>query len=42
MTSRKRRIGSKKWKKSGHKTIEWYINQYGTNGVSKWERIGRK
>ena len=42
MTSRKRRIGGKKWKNSGHKTREWYINQYGIKGVSKWERNGRK
>lgn len=42
MTSRKRRIGSKKWRNSGHKTKEWYISQYGTNGIRYWERTGRK
>ena len=41
MTSRKRRAGSRKWKRSGHKTREWLINQFGRTGISMWERNGR-
>lgn len=42
MMSRKRKVGSKKWKKCGHKTREWFINQYGNYGILRWERTGRK
>jgi len=41
MKSKRNRIGSKNWKKSGHKTREWYINQYGKSGIAMWEKRGK-
>lgn len=40
MKSRKFRNGTKKWKQSGHKTCEWFRKQYGTSGMSKWQKNG--
>ncbi len=41
MKHRKFRVGTKKWKKTGHRIKDWYLNTYGTSGKSMWERNGK-
>jgi len=41
MKSRKFRQGTRKWKRTGHKTKEWYAVQYGRSGMSMWQRNGK-
>ena len=42
MKSRKFRNGTKKWKQSVHKSKEWFIEQYGLYGISKWQKNGKE
>lgn len=40
MKSKKSRVGSKKWRKKGHKTLGWLLCAYGDKGFPKWEQNG--
>lgn len=42
MRSRKCRTGSKKWRRTNHKTLNWYITNLGTSSVAQWQRNGRR